>query len=211
MIVKCCPGALCQTPLNGLHSRKQSVAVTKGLVGMGPVMIDLHWNSEDVSAKWEMSQRTCRVRSYECVASSDKLLRSWRHKKGTLHHLFHGVCPVERRRRTLHEAACWVVLMANGVKHFLLLILFFIPPLSQNKSQRTYCMSAPYLRTMRARSCLSRQGCRLSGGVSACSVTTTPGVRLITEGSKGHELHSGGGSLRGPPRSDSSSNLKGHI
>lgn len=36
------------------------MAVTKGLVGMGPVMIDLHWNSEDVSTKWEVSQRTCR-------------------------------------------------------------------------------------------------------------------------------------------------------
>lgn len=52
LIVKCCPGALCQTPLNGLHSRKQSVAVTKGLVGTDLVMIDLHWNSEDVSENW---------------------------------------------------------------------------------------------------------------------------------------------------------------
>lgn len=52
LIVKCCPGAHCQTPLNGLHSRKQSVAVTKGLVGMGPVMIDLQWISEDVSENW---------------------------------------------------------------------------------------------------------------------------------------------------------------
>lgn len=49
LIVKCCPGAHCQTPLNGLHSRKQSVAVTKGLMGTGPVMIDLQWISEDVS------------------------------------------------------------------------------------------------------------------------------------------------------------------
>lgn len=49
LIVKCCPGAFCQTPLNGLHGRKQSVAVTKGLVRMGPLMIDLQWNSEDVS------------------------------------------------------------------------------------------------------------------------------------------------------------------
>lgn len=49
LIVKCCPGAFCQTPLNGLHGRKQSVAVTKGLVGMGRLMIDLQWNSEDVS------------------------------------------------------------------------------------------------------------------------------------------------------------------
>lgn len=52
LIVKCCPGAHCQTPLNGLHSRKQSVAVTKGLVGTGPVMIDLQWISEDVSENW---------------------------------------------------------------------------------------------------------------------------------------------------------------
>lgn len=48
LIVKCCPGAHSQTPLNGLYSRKQSVAVTKGLVGTGPVMIDLQWISEDV-------------------------------------------------------------------------------------------------------------------------------------------------------------------
>ena len=52
LIVKCCPGAHCQTPLNGLHSRKQSVAVTKGLVGTDPVMIDLQWISEDVSENW---------------------------------------------------------------------------------------------------------------------------------------------------------------
>lgn len=58
LIVKCCPGALCQTPLNGLHSRKQSVAVTKGLVGTGLVMIDLHWNSEDVSENW-VSPESC--------------------------------------------------------------------------------------------------------------------------------------------------------
>ncbi|KAI9528515.1 hypothetical protein NQZ68_020341 [Dissostichus eleginoides] len=45
-------GAHCQTPLNGLPSRKQSVAVTKGLVGTGPVMIDLQWISEDVSENW---------------------------------------------------------------------------------------------------------------------------------------------------------------
>lgn len=49
LIVKCCPGAHCQPPLNGLHSRKQSVAVTKGLVGTETVMIDLQWISEDVS------------------------------------------------------------------------------------------------------------------------------------------------------------------
>lgn len=48
LIVKCCPGAFCQTPLNGLRGRKQSVAVTKGLVGMGLLVIDLQWNSEDV-------------------------------------------------------------------------------------------------------------------------------------------------------------------
>lgn len=49
LIVKCCPGAFCQTPLNGPRGRKQSVAVTKGLVGMGLLVIDLQWNSEDVS------------------------------------------------------------------------------------------------------------------------------------------------------------------
>lgn len=49
LIVKCCPGAFCQTPLNGPCGRKQSVAVTKGLVGMGLLVIDLQWNSEDVS------------------------------------------------------------------------------------------------------------------------------------------------------------------
>lgn len=52
LIVKCCPGAHCQTPLNSLHSRKQSVAVTKGLVGTGPVMIDPQRISEDVSENW---------------------------------------------------------------------------------------------------------------------------------------------------------------
>lgn len=73
LIVKCCPGALCQTPLNGLHSRKQSVAVTKGLVGTGPVMIDLQWNSEDVWEKWEMSQRTRR----SCAALASEGVNVW--------------------------------------------------------------------------------------------------------------------------------------
>lgn len=72
LIVKCCPGAHCQTPLNGLHSRKQSVAVTKGLVGTGPVMIDLQWISEDVSENWvsPVEFRSERVPiGLECAAS----------------------------------------------------------------------------------------------------------------------------------------------
>lgn len=59
-----------------------------------------------------------------------------------------------------------------------------------------------YLRTrMRtAASGVLQQSCRLSSGVSMCSVTTTPGVSLITDGSKGHELHSSGDSLQTPEK-----------
>lgn len=45
-----------------------------------------------------------------------------------------------------------------------------------------------------------QQSCRLSSGVSMCSVTTTPDVSLIIEGSKGHELHSSGDSLQPPEK-----------
>lgn len=193
-------------------------------MGMGPVMIDLHWNSEDVSAKWEMSQRTCHSFAlgapsvWPCTTNFGGVGYK---KKETLHHSFNCICQEKEKnffflsaRGMLKMCAIFrVMLMANnGAKQSLLLPFFFLP-LPRNKSRRTYCMSALYLRTCvrAAASRARRRGCRLSGGVSACSVTTTPGVRLITEGSKGHELHSGGGSLRGPLRSDSSSNLKGHI
>lgn len=160
--------------------------------------------------RWEL--RVCGLALQTLEESATKK------KKPSITHL---IVFVERRRRIFFLSArgmlkmCAifrVMLMANnGAKQSLLLPFFF--PLPRNKSRRTYCMSALYLRTCvhAAASRARRRGCRLSGGVSACSVTTTPGVRLITEGSKGHELHSGGGSLRGPLRSDSSSNLKGHI
>lgn len=51
LIVKCCPGAHCQPPLNGLHSRKQSVAVTKGLMGTARSWLIF-------SGSLKMSQRT---------------------------------------------------------------------------------------------------------------------------------------------------------
>lgn len=74
--------------------------------------------------------------------------------------------------------------------------------LPQNKSRGTRRVSSLYLWTyMRAAaSRIRRRSCRLSSGVSACSVTTTPGVSLITEGSKEHELHSSGGSLQTPEK-----------
>lgn len=192
---------------------------------MGPVMIDLHWNSEDVSAKWEMSQRTCHSFAlgaqsvWPCTTNFGGVGYK---KTETLHHSFNCICQEKEKNlffsvRARHVKKCaqfsescsWQTTVRSSRFFF----LFFLLPLPRNKSRRTYCMSALYLRTCvrAAASRARRRGCRLSGGVSACSVTTTPGVRLITEGSKGHELHSGGGSLRGPLRSDSSSNLKGHI
>lgn len=85
LIVKCCPGAHRQTPLNGLHSRKQSVAVTKGLVGTSPVMIDLQWICEDVSENWVSpescsGQREC-PQTWTCgIISSKKKLWLAQHK-----------------------------------------------------------------------------------------------------------------------------------
>lgn len=110
----------------------------------------------------------------------------------------------------LHEATFRTA--KTNVKHLMLLILFFFNrPIVfvQITEDILYVSAVPA--DMRSRSCFSHQATGLPGGVSACSVTTTPGVRLITEGSKGHELCSGRGSLRGLLRTDSSSNLKGHI
>lgn len=86
LIVKCCPGAHCQTPLNGLHSRKQSVDVTKGLVGTGPVMIDLQWISEDVSKNWVSpescsGQRECPHTWTCCITSTENFGKANTHKK----------------------------------------------------------------------------------------------------------------------------------
>lgn len=57
-----------------------------------------------------------------------------------------------------------------------------------------------HMHTYNAASGIRQQSCWLSSGVSMCSVTTTPGVSLITEGSKEHELHSSGDSLQTPEK-----------
>lgn len=56
LIVKCCPGAHRQAPLNGLHRRKQSVDVTESLVGTAAAMIDLQRTSVDVWESWATLQ-----------------------------------------------------------------------------------------------------------------------------------------------------------
>lgn len=228
LIVKCCPGAHCQTPLNGLHSRKQSVAVTKGLVGTGPVMIDLQQISEVVS-KNRASPKSHSGRS-ECPQSRRCGITSVGARTKKQHRRTFFSCPNFPR---LENMTCLVCQNINGVALRGMLIgmtncvylhASFIWYLhrkllhdavcySQTVNPSGYIACLPALlytwghtyacactHTHTAASSIRQQSCRLSSGVSMCSVTTTPGVSLITEGSKGHELHSSGGSLQPPEK-----------